>query len=438
MEENVELAPPDISTEQNAQARSLLRNMFDAAMAAANPIKVLADHLPEKPKGRCVVVGAGKASAAMAAALEAAWPDVPMQGIVVTRDDHAVPTRHITILEASHPVPDARSEKAAQEILQAVKGLGPDDLVIALISGGGSALLALPIKGITLEEKQNIGRQLLHSGATIAEINTVRKHLSAIKGGKLAEAAAPAQVITLVISDVPGDDPAIIASGPTVPDKTTDQDALRILRKYNLDVPVSISHALEQEPTKDPTQQSVNPKNRVEMMATPLMALQAAADVARKAGITPLILGDALEGESSVMGVVMSGIARSVQAHGVPVQAPAVLLSGGETTVSIRSGQKPGKGGRNTEFLLACALALNGQKGIWGLAGDTDGIDGTEDAAGAIFTPDTLARGIQNGISAEDFLARHDSYSFFEKLGDLIKTGPTLTNVNDVRLLLVL
>ena len=428
----------DIKIEQNKQASTLLRSMFDAAVAAADPFKVLAKYLPEKPKGRCIVVGAGKASAAMAAALEAAWPDVPLQGVVVTRDEHAVPTRHITILEASHPVPDARSEQAAHDILQSVKGLGPDDLVIALISGGGSALLALPAEGITLAEKQNIGRQLLHSGAAISEMNTVRKHLSAIKGGKLALAAAPAQVVTLVISDVPGDDPAIIASGPTVPDTTTPQDALRILDKYNLDVPDTVRHVLEKNTAASSAKHSVNADNRVEMIATPFMALQAAAEVARAAGVTPLILGDALEGESSVMGVMMSGIARSVQEHALPARAPAVLLSGGETTVSIRAGTKPGKGGRNTEFLLSCALALNGQAGIWGLAGDTDGIDGTEDAAGAIFTPDTLARGLQNGVAAEEFLKQHDSYSFFEKLDDLIKTGPTLTNVNDVRLLLVL
>ncbi|NSL93223.1 glycerate kinase type-2 family protein [Acetobacter syzygii] len=422
----------------NARARSVLRSMFDAAVASADPFRVLAGHLPPKPRGRCVVVGAGKASAAMAAALEAAWPDVVLEGVVVTRDGHAVPTRHVRILEASHPVPDHRSEVAAKAVMQAVQGLGPDDLVIALISGGGSSLLALPAAGLTLDDKRVLGKQLLHSGATIAEMNTVRRALSAIKGGRLALAASPAQVLTLVISDVPGDDPAVIASGPTVPPPGKAEDALRIVERYRLDLSSSVRQALERGVAEQKAQNGlVDPRNRVVMIATPLMALKAAADVARQHGITPLVLGDALEGESQVAGIVLGGMARSVHAHGLPVQAPAVLLSGGETTVTIRAGEAVGKGGRNTEFLLSCAQFLGGEVGIWGLAGDSDGIDGTEDAAGAIFAPDTLARAAQKGYMAESFLHAHDSYMFFKALDDLVMTGPTLTNVNDIRLLLI-
>ena len=425
-------------TWDNARATTVLRAMFDAAVASADPFLVLGAHLPPKPAGRCVVVGAGKASAAMAAALEAAWPDVPLEGVVVTRDGHAAPTRQVRILEASHPVPDARSEAAARAIMQAVAGLGPDDLVIALVSGGGSSLLALPAPGLTLEDKRIVGRQLLHSGATITEMNTVRRCLSAIKGGRLAQAASPAQVLTLVISDVPGDDPAVIASGPTVPPTGKAEDALRIVERYGLDLSPAVRGVLERAVVDQQTHKiAADPRNRVVLIATPFMALQAAADVARAQGITPLILGDALEGESQVAGILLGGIARSVQLHGLPARSPAVLLSGGETTVSIRPGKGVGKGGRNTEFLLACARFLGGQERIWGLAGDSDGIDGTEDAAGALFTPDTLARAAQAGCSAGDFLRDHDSYSFFQAVGDLVMTGPTLTNVNDIRLLLI-
>lgn len=422
----------------NTRARTVLRSMFDAAVASADPFRVLADYLPEKPKGRCVVVGAGKASAAMAAALEAAWPDVALEGVVVTRDGHAAPTRHVRILEASHPVPDHRSELAAKAVMQAVQGLGPDDLVVALVSGGGSSLLALPAPGLTLDDKRMVGKQLLHSGATITEMNTVRRALSAIKGGRLAQAASPAQVLTLVISDVPGDDPSVIASGPTVPLSGTAEDALRIVERYGLELSGAVRQALARAVADQQTSKpQCDPRNRVVLVATPLMALQAAADVARQHGITPLVLGDALEGESQVAGIVLGGMARSVHCHGLPVRAPAVLLSGGETTVTIRAGEGAGKGGRNTEFLLSCAHFLGGESGIWGLAGDSDGIDGTEDAAGAIFAPDTLARAAQAGCVAETFLRNHDSYSFFKALDDLVMTGPTLTNVNDIRLLLI-
>lgn len=421
------------------RVRVFLREMFDAAVASASPFQVLARFLPEKPKGRCVVVGAGKAAASMAAALEAAWPDVPLEGVVVTRDGHAMPTQSIRVLEASHPVPDERSEQAAREILETVKGLQADDLVIALISGGGSSLLALPAEGITLEEKRQIARQLLHSGATITEMNTVRRHLSAIKGGRLAQAAYPARVVSLVISDVPGDDPSVIASGPTVQDETTAADVLRIIQKYDLTLPPAAQAVLQREASA--ARQSHPPvaeSNSLTLIATPFFALEAAADVARRAGVTPIILGDALEGESSSAGTLFAGMARSVRQHGQPVAAPAVLLSGGETTVTIRPGEKPGKGGRNTEFLLACAQTLAGEAAIWGMAGDSDGIDGTEDAAGALIGPQTLARGAALGLSAEDFLKRHDSYSYFKKLDDLVMTGPTLTNVNDIRMILVL
>lgn len=420
----------------NARARTVLRSMFDAAVASADPFVVLAAHLPPKPKGRCVVVGAGKASAAMAAALEAAWPDVSLEGVVVTRDGHAAPTRHVRILEASHPVPDARSEAAATAVMQAVAGLGPDDLVIALVSGGGSSLLALPAPGLTLRDKIDVGKQLLRSGATITDMNTVRRYLSAIKGGCLAQAASPAQVLTLVISDVPGDDPSVIASGPTVPPTGTAADALRIVARYGLELSPAVRQVLERAVAE---QQVVapDPRNRVALIATPLMALQAAAAVAEQHGLTPLVLGDALEGESQVAGIVLGGMARSVRLHGLPVRPPAVLLSGGETTVTIRAGEGAGKGGRNTEFLLSCVHFLGGESGIWGLAGDSDGIDGTEDAAGAIFAPDTLARAAQAGCMAEPFLHNHDSYSFFKAVGDLVMTGPTLTNVNDIRLLLI-
>ncbi len=412
-------------------ARLFLRQVFDAAVASASPFKVLPSHLPEKPKGRCIVVGAGKASAAMAAALEQAWPDVAMTGVVVTRYGHAVPTLKIRIIEAAHPVPDQNSLLAAEEILAAVTCLSKADLVIALISGGGSALLVAPAQGLSLADKQNVNRVLLKSGASISEMNTVRKHLSRIKGGKLAKAASPARVVTLVISDVPGDDPAIIASGPTVHDGTTPQDALAILNRYKADIPEAVV-AILQQPFVSPQQG----EHDIRMIASPLMALKAAADVAHASGITPVILGDALEGEARELGKVMAGIAMSIQVHGLPTSAPCLLLSGGEATVTIEKAQA-GRGGRNTEFLLSLAIALQARAGIWALAGDTDGIDGTEDAAGAIISPTTLSR-LHGSLDARDVLVRHDSYTLFKALDDLLITGPTLTNVNDFRAILVL
>jgi hydroxypyruvate reductase len=419
----------------DARARAALRTLFDAAVAAADPRKVLAAHLPAKPRGRCVVVGAGKSAAVMAAALEEAWPDVALSGTVVTRYGHAVPTRRIEVIEASHPVPDANSERGARQLLERVRGLSANDLVLALISGGGSALLALPAPGLTLSDKQAINRALLASGATITEMNTVRKHLSAIKGGRLAAAAAPARVVTLAISDVPGDDPAVIASGPTVPDPSTFADTRELIARYGIEPPPAVAARLAQDADETPKPGSF-PAGEFRLIATPMMALLRVAEVARGLGLGPLILGDALEGEAREVGTVMAGIARSVRAHSQPVAAPALLLSGGETTVTIGRGAA-GRGGRNTEFLLGLAVALGGASGIWAVAGDTDGIDGTEDAAGAVVSPDTLMRARNAGLDPRKILAEHDSYTLFDAIGDLVRTGPTLTNVNDVRLVLI-
>nr|WP_276516100.1 glycerate kinase [Enterobacter quasimori] len=411
--------------------RGALTEIFMAAVKSADPHEALIGALPEKPRGRCVVVGAGKASGAMAAALEAAWPDVDMQGVVVTRYGHAVLTQKIRIVEAAHPVSDAMSEMASMLMMEQVKDLREEDCVIALISGGGSSLLALPRQGITLADKQAVNKALLKSGATIHEMNTVRKQLSDIKGGRLALAARPARVVTLIISDVPGDDPQSIASGPTVADSSTSAQALEIVRRYGIALPEHIIKVLE-TPRLPVTASDI--EQDIRTIATPSGALAAAASVASKMGFTPLILGDAIEGESAQLGIVMAGIAKSVKQHGVPVKGPAVLLSGGETTVTIGA-SGAGRGGRNTEFLLSLACALKGEPGIYAIAGDTDGIDGTEDAAGAIVTPDTLTRTEHHG---REMLAAHDSYSYFAASGDLVLTGPTLTNVNDIRAIIVL
>lgn len=406
--------------------RDLLLRLFRAAIDSADPAKTLARHLPGLPRGRVVVVGAGKSAAAMARAVEAAWPDVDLRGVVVTRYGHAVPTRRIEVIEASHPVPDANSALAAQRILTAVSGLGPDDLVLALISGGGSALMTAPADGLTLDDKVAVNRLLLASGLPIATMNRVRRRLSAIKGGRLALAAAPARVVTLAISDVPGDDPRAIASGPTVPDPEAGADLSDVAAALGPALPEAARALLLQPPAPAPDFTA-----DYQMIATPLMALEAAAAVARDAGVTPLILGDAIEGEAAAAGLVMAGIARSAALHGLPVRGPAVLLSGGETTVTIGAAP-PGRGGRNTEFLLALALALEGT-GVHALSGDTDGIDGVEDAAGAVIGPDTLARARAAGFDPRAVLAAHDSASLFEATGDLVRTGATLTNVNDFR-----
>ena len=420
----------------DARARQALRALFDAAVAAADPRAVLAAHLPPKPaKGRVVVVGGGKSAAVMAAALEDAWPDVPLEGVVVTRYGHAVPTKRIEVIEASHPVHDANSEQGAHRLLQQVQGLTRDDLVIALMSGGASALLAAPAPGLTLADKQAINRALLACGANIAEMNAVRKHLSAIKGGRLAAAAAPARVVTLAISDVPGDDPAVIGSGPTVPDRTTFAEARALIARYGIAPSPAVAARLAQDADETPKPGSL-PHTEFRMIATPMMALRAAAKAAENLGLIPLILGDALEGEAREMGTVMAGIARSIRAHGQPLTPPAVLLSGGETTVTLGAGPY-GHGGRNTEFLAGLAVALDGAAGIWAMAGDTDGVDGMDEIAGAILTPDTLQRLRAQGLDARAMLAGHDSHTLFKSVGDLIVTGPTLTNVNDIRAVLI-
>ena len=369
----------------------------------------------------------------MAAAVDTAWPDVELSGVVSTRYGHAVPAGRIEVIEAGHPVPDSASERAAERILAAVSDLSPSDLVIALISGGGSATLALPIEPLGLDEKQAITGKLLASGATISEINTIRKHLSRIKGGKLATAASPAQLLTLIISDVPGDDPASVASGPTVSDDSTPADALALLDRYSIQVTSSVRQYLQRGQTD---LGAATRGHEWRIVASPAQALQAASEAARGFGLTPVILGDAIEAESRELGRTMAGIARSVQTLGQPAQAPAVLLSGGETTVTIGS-EGAGRGGRNTEFSLAFALALQGAKGIWALAGDSDGIDGTEDAAGAIATPDTLDRAAALGFDPAGTLRHHDSYSLFSAIDDLVMTGPTLTNVNDIRIAMI-
>ena len=420
----------------DATARAALRRLFDAAVAAADPRTVLAQHLPPKPaSGRCIVVGGGKSAAVMAAALEDAWPDVALHGTVVTRYGHAVPTRRIEVIEACHPVPDHNSELGARRLLQQVQGLTSDDLVIALMSGGASALLAAPVAGLSLADKQAINRALLASGANISEMNAVRKHLSAIKGGRLAAAARPAKVVTLAISDVPGDDPAVIGSGPTVPDASTFAEARALLAHYGISPPASVTARLARDDDETPKPGSL-PETEFRLIATPMMALDAMAATARTLGLTPLTLGDALQGEASQMGSVMAGIARSVRTHGQPLRPPAVLLSGGETTVTM-SPRAAGKGGRNTSFLLGLAIALQGTPGIWAVAGDTDGIDGMDEIAGAIVTPDTLSRAVAAGVDPRAMLAAHDSHEFFGAIGDLIVTGPTLTNVNDVRAILI-
>ena len=402
----------------------LLKSMFQAAVDAALPSLCVPAHLPPRPKGRTVIIGAGKASGAMASALEDSW-EGPLEGLVVTRYGYRVPTERLEVVEAAHPVPDAAGRDAARRIY---------DLVLCLISGGGSALLALPAEGVSLEDKQAVNKALLKSGATISEMNTVRKHLSAIKGGRLAAAASPAKVIALMISDVPGDDPSIIASGPTVPDPSTNKDALGIIEKYKIAVPESVLRRLK---TADETPKPGDPRlASVEniMIATPQASLEAAAAVARQAGVKPVILGDSIEGESRDVALVHAGIARQCAMRGQPEQPPCVLISGGETTITLKG---KGKGGRNTEFLLALASALDGMKGIYALAGDTDGIDGSEDNAGAIITPDTLARAGKAGLNANAMLADNDPWTFFNGIGDLLVTGPTLTNVNDFRAVLI-
>jgi hydroxypyruvate reductase len=415
-------------------ARTLLRRMFDAAVESAQPAHALPAFLPQPPAGRTIVVGAGKAAAAMARAVEQHWRG-PLSGIVVTRYGHAVPCDRIQVVEAAHPVPDAAGAQAARRILDDVAHLTQDDLVLALISGGGSALLVLPANGISLGDKQQVVRALLACGATIGEINCVRRHLSAIKGGRLAAACHPARVVTLAISDVPGDDPTDIASGPTVADPTTRDDARDVLRRYAIDVPDSVIALLATDAAE-----SVKPGdprlagNEYRLIATPQKALEAASRVARAHGLTPAILSDGVEGEARDVGKVLAAIARQVAIRRQPLAPPCVLLSGGETTVTVRG---DGRGGRNVECLLAFVLALRGQPGICALFADTDGVDGVEDIAGAIAMPDTLSRALAHRRRAALDLERNDAHAFFEALDDSVITGPTRTNVNDFRAILV-
>lgn len=425
--------------------RDALRALFDAAVRAAQPAHVLPAFLPLPPKGRTVVIGAGKAAAAMVHAVEAHWPaDAPLNGCVVTRYGH-VPERpagvaaRIEIREAAHPVPDAAGVAAAQAIMDLTQGLGADDLVLCLISGGGSALLTLPMDGITLVDKQAINQALLHSGAHIGEMNTVRKHLSRIKGGRLAAACAPARVLTLAISDVPGDDPAVIASGPTVADDSSCADALAIVTRYGIAVPEVVRQAWSQGDAAWETPKAGDARlahAEVQLIATPLQSLQAAADLAASWGMRAHILGDAMEGESVAVGRAHASMAKAIAQDQGAYARPCVLLSGGETTVTVKplpEGEQLGRGGRAGEFCLGLVEGLQGQAGVWGLAADTDGIDGVEDNAGAQVAPDTWARATALGLSMADHQRRHDAYAYFDALGDLVVTGPTHTNVNDFR-----
>jgi hydroxypyruvate reductase len=416
------------------EARTLLRRLFDAAVAAAQPALCLPAHLPPRPRGRTLVIGAGKASAAMARALEDHW-EGPLEGLVVTRYGHEVSCQRIEIVQAAHPVPDTAGLQATARILDMVQGLGADDLVIALISGGGSSLWVAPAKGLTLADKQAVHTALLKSGASIAEMNCVRRHLSAVKGGRLAAACYPAKVHTLLISDVPGDQPMDIASGPTVADPTTCTQALAIIERYRIAVPPAVRHLL-----LNGADESIKPGDTrlagidTRIITAPQQALEAAARVAQAAGFTPYILGDSLEGEARDVGKVLAGITRQVLLHAQPFKPPCVLLSGGETSVTVRG---TGRGGRNVEFLLALALALEGLAGVHALAGDTDGVDGAENIAGACLGPDTLQRAWALGFNPRSHLDNNDAHRFFHALGDSVITGPTRTNVNDFRAILI-
>jgi glycerate 2-kinase len=440
------MTAPPVSALADPQA--FLFQLYGAAVQRAQPLHSLGAHLPPVPKGRTLVLGAGKAGGAMAQAVESLWPaDAPLSGLVVTRYHHTPPrpqglAQRIEVVEAAHPVPDEAGLDAAERILALAQGLTEDDLVLCLISGGGSALLTLPAPGLTLGDKQRINKALLESGAAIDEMNCVRKHLSRIKGGRLAQACAPARVVTLTISDVPGDDPSVIASGPTVPDATTCADALDILNRYGIAVPPPVRAALQAGDleTAKPGD-SAFAGHAVHMTATPRQALEAAAQAARAAGVAAHILSDDMEGEAREVGKVHAALARSVARRGEPFARPCVLLSGGETTVAIRprrEGAAPGRGGRAGEFCLGLAQALQGEQGVWALAADTDGIDGVEDNAGARVAPDTLERAAAHGLRIADHLDRNDAYGYFDALGDLVITGPTHTNVNDFRAILIL
>lgn len=418
--------------------RAFLLDLFHEAVAAADPARVVAAALPDPPTGRTVVVGAGKASAAMAEALEAAWPG-PLEGLVVTRYGHAAPCRRIEVVEASHPVPDEAGARAAARMLALVGGLGADDLVIALISGGGSALLSLPPDEVGAEAKREVNAALLASGAPIGEMNTVRKHLSLVKGGRLAAAAAPAKVVTLVVSDIPGDEASLVASGPTVPDARGRKEALAIVRRYDMRLPERAMAWLQSSACTAPSPRDpAFAHNEVRLVANAQMSLEAAAAAARARGFPARILSDALQGEAREAGRAHAAVARQVRTRGQPFRSPVVLLSGGETTVTLSAdGRRCGKGGRNTEFLLGFALGVDGLDGVWALAADTDGIDGSQENAGAWADGSTVARLRDRGLDARDLLARNDAYTAFAALGDLVVTGPTRTNVNDFRAVMI-
>lgn len=414
--------------------QEFLRELFDAAVAAADPLLCIPPHLPKPPKGKTVVIGAGKASAAMAKAVENNWIG-ELSGLVVTRYGFSVPCERIEIIEASHPVPDAAGREAAGRIVDLAKSLGPDDLCIAVISGGASAVLTYPADGLTLEDKQELNKALLRSGANIVEMNCVRKHLSAIKGGRLAQAIAPARIVTLLISDVPGDIPGVIGSGPTVPDDTTFAEARAVIEKYGINPPPAImEHLIRAEDETPKTGDPVFDNTQLIMAGAPKASLEAAAAAAQKAGVRPIVLGDDIEGETRDVAREHADMARKIMEAGEAGE-PCVILSGGETTVSIK-GQ--GRGGPNGEYALAMAIEMQGNKRVYALSGDTDGIDGSEDNAGAQIDPDTLERAKALGLDAEAYLQDNDSYGFFEKAGGLLMTGPTCTNVNDLRAILIL
>lgn len=413
---------------------NFLYKLFQTAVEAAHPRLTLERCLPADRSGKAIVIGAGKAAAAMAQAFENAW-EGPVSGVVVTRYGHSERCQHIKVVEASHPVPDTAGQEAARDILALVSNLSADDSVFFLLSGGGSSLLSLPAPGIELEQKRAINKALLRSGAPIDEINCVRKHLSAIKGGRLALACQPARLFTFAVSDVPGDDPSVIASGPTVADPTTSAEAMAILRKYGIDIPSNVEAWLR-DPLSETAKESDLPasESHYQLIATPKQSLQAAADYARACGVNPLVLGDRIEGEAREVARVMAGIAQYVQNTNEPVTKPCVVLSGGETTVTLKG---EGRGGRNTEFLLALAHCLKGKRGIYALAADTDGIDGSEDNAGALLTPETAGKAEAMGLDVGQMLQNNDGYSFFSALEDLLVTGPTRTNVNDFRAIFI-
>jgi glycerate 2-kinase len=419
--------------------RELLIDSFRAAVSAADPLQIVPQHLPPPPRGRTVVIGAGKAAGSMALAVESHWPpDSPLEGVVITRYGHGLPTRRIRVVEAGHPVPDEQGEAAAREILALAQGLGKDDLLLALVSGGGSSLLSLPVEGISMADLKSVTRALLASGAPIQDMNTVRKHLSAIQGGRLA-LATPARVLALVISDVTSDDPTHIASGPCSPDPSTFAEALEVLERFGVKPPASVAAHLESgaagrtaETPKPGDPAFARVENRV--IATAHRSLVAAAAFVQARGVTPMVLGDSVTGEASEVAKVYAALARQIREHSHPFQPPVALISGGETTVTLRG---KGRGGRCSEYLLSLAIELGGLQDTWGLACDTDGIDGSEDNAGAVLTPDAIARAASLGLAPKRMLAGNDGYSFFAALGDLVVTGPTRTNVNDYRVILV-